>query len=387
MSDKKASSLFEEFFNNEKATGIILILCTVVSILLVNSPAGSNYLSLWTTEIGIKIGSFHLQKPLEYWINEGLMALFFLMAGLEIEREIYIGELSGSRKAVLPVLAAIGGMAFPALFYFLFNAGKATIDGVGIPMATDIAFSLGILALVGSRVPVQLKIFLTALAIIDDLGAIIIIAVFYVHGFSLSYLLLALAVFVGMLVMNRLKVRLTWIYLVAGAFMWYFMLKSGVHATVTGVLTAFAIPFEKGKENSPSTRLQHNLHIPVMFFIVPLFALANTGILFSENIAGAITQPVSLGIIVGLVAGKPLGILLFSFIAVKSGMAVLPVNTTYRQILGVGLLAGIGFTMSIFITALAFTTPEFIYSAKLAIVVSSVIAGLLGYTMLKFSRR
>ena len=387
MSDKKIPSLFDEFFNNEKATGIILILCTVVSILLVNSPAGSNYLSLWTTEIGIKIGSFHLQKPLEYWINEGLMAFFFLMVGLEIEREIYIGELSGSRKAVLPVLAAIGGMAFPALFYFLINAGKVSIDGVGIPMATDIAFSLGILALVGSRVPVQLKIFLTALAIIDDLGAIIIIAVFYVHGFSLSYLLLALGVFAGMLVMNRLKVRLTWIYLVAGAFMWYFMLKSGVHATVTGVLTAFAIPFEKGKENSPSTRLQHNLHIPVMFFIVPLFALANTGILFSENIAGAIMQPVSLGIIVGLVAGKPLGILLFSFIAVKSGMAVLPVNTTYKQILGVGLLAGIGFTMSIFITALAFTNPEFIYSAKLAIVASSIIAGLLGYTMLKFSGR
>jgi Na+:H+ antiporter, NhaA family len=378
-------SIFDEFFESEKASGIILILATVVSLLLANSAFGFNYMKLWDTVVGIKIGSFELYKSIGYWINEGLMAFFFLFVGLEIERELYVGELSSKEKAFLPVLAAIGGMVVPALLYFSFNKGTDTATGIGIPMATDIAFALGILSLLGNRVPFSLKIFLAALAIIDDLGAIIIIAVFYVHGFSLSYLLLALGVFAVMIACNRLQVKKISVYLLLGGIMWYFMLKSGVHATITGVLTAFVIPFDRGNERSPSTRLQHMLHRPVTFWIMPLFALANTGVILNKEIFNAAFDPNVLGIFFGLVLGKPIGILLFTWLGLKTGIARLPVDLRWSHLVGMGLLAGIGFTMSIFITALAFSHEGHILTSKAIILFASFVAGVCGYFILKNS--
>lgn len=380
---ERIKSLFDEFFESEKSSGIILIFATIVSLLLANSALGANYLKLWDTEVGIKIGSFELYKSLGYWINEGLMAFFFLLVGLEIERELYVGELSTKEKAFLPVLAAIGGMAVPALLYFSFNKGTETASGIGIPMATDIAFALGILSLLGNRVPFSLKIFLAALAIIDDLGAIIIIAVFYVHDFSITHLLIALGIYAVMIACNRLKVKNIPIYLILGGIMWYFMLKSGVHATITGVLTAFAIPFRKGDERSPSTRLQHALHVPVTFWVMPLFALANTGILLTSDIFNSAFDPNVLGIFFGLVIGKPLGILLFTWLGMKLWGVALPKDISFSQLVGMGFLAGIGFTMSVFITLLAFSDTNHILTSKTIILGSSIVAGIVGYLLLR----
>lgn len=382
---ERFKSLFDEFFESEKSSGIILIFATLVSLLLANSALGTNYLKLWDTEVGIKIGSFELYKSLAYWINEGLMAFFFLLVGLEIERELYVGELSTKERAVLPILAAIGGMAIPALLYYSFNKGTDTISGIGIPMATDIAFALGILSLLGNRVPFSLKIFLAALAIIDDLGAIIIIAVFYVHDFSLGHLLAAFGIYAIMIMSNRLKVKYIPFYIFLGGIMWYFMLKSGVHATITGVLTAFAIPFDRGDERSPSTRLQHALHKPVTFWVMPLFALANTGVVLNSGILGAALNPNVLGIFFGLVLGKPIGILLFLWLGLKTKLARLPIELKWSYLLGMGLLAGIGFTMSIFISALAFTQESHIITSKAIILFSSFVAGVCGFFILKYS--
>ena len=274
----KLTKLFTEFFENEQASGIVLILCTLASIAIANSPFGHVFLEFWHIKIGFEAGDIHLKQSMEHWINDGLMAIFFLLIGLEIEREIYIGELSDMKNASLPIFAAIGGMVVPALFYFLLNRGTETQSGIGIPMATDIAFALAILALLGSKAPVALKIFLTALAIVDDLGAMLIIALFYVGDFSFLYLMLALGIYAGLLALNYLGVRRLYFYLIPGLVMWYFMLSSGVHATLAGVLLAFAIPFGNGDENSPSYGLQHILHKPVAFIIMPLFAFANTGI-------------------------------------------------------------------------------------------------------------
>lgn len=383
---EKIKSLFDEFFESEKSSGIILIFATIVSLLLANSALGANYLKLWDTVVGIKIGSFELYKSLGYWINEGLMAFFFLLVGLEIERELYVGELSSREKAFLPVLAAIGGMAVPALLYFSFNKGTETASGIGIPMATDIAFALGILSLLGNRIPFSLKIFLAALAIIDDLGAIIIIAVFYVHDFSITHLLIALGIYAVMIACNRLKVKNIPIYLILGGIMWYFMLKSGVHATITGVLTAFAIPFNRGDERSPSTRLQHALHKPVTFWVMPLFALANTGILLTANIFDSAFDPNVLGIFFGLVIGKPLGILLFTWLGIKLWGVKLPADIHFSQLVGMGFLAGIGFTMSVFITLLAFTDQNYVVTSKTIILGASIVAGTIGYIILKKKR-
>ncbi|HEX2936838.1 MAG TPA: Na+/H+ antiporter NhaA [Bacteroidales bacterium] len=383
---ERIKSLFDEFFESEKSSGIILIFATIVSLLLANSALGANYLKLWDTEVGIKIGSFELYKSLGYWINEGLMAFFFLLVGLEIERELYVGELSTKEKAFLPVLAAIGGMAVPALLYYSFNKGTATASGIGIPMATDIAFALGILSLLGNRVPFSLKIFLAALAIIDDLGAIIIIAVFYVHDFSLTHLLIALGIYAVMISCNRFRVKNIPVYLVLGGIMWYFMLKSGVHATITGVLTAFAIPFNRGDERSPSTRLQHALHKPVTFWVMPLFALANTGILLSSDILKSAFDPNVLGIFFGLVLGKPLGILLFTWLGMKLWGVKLPADIRFSQIIGMGFLAGIGFTMSMFITLLAFSDQNYVVTSKTIILGASIVAGTIGYIILRKKR-
>jgi NhaA family Na+:H+ antiporter len=302
-----------------------------------------------------------------------------------MERELYIGELSDLKSATLPIFAAIGGMAAPALIHFLFNQGTLTQAGGGIPMATDIAFALGVLALLGSKVPLSLKIFLTALAIIDDLGAIAVIALFYVGDFSLLYFLLALSVMGGLFILNRLKVHSLPLYLIPGIFMWYFMLKSGVHATLAGVLLAFVIPFGDGGEETASYKLQHFLHRPVAFLIMPIFALANTGIALSGNWAAGLVSANGLGIFIGLFFGKPLGIVLFSFLAITLGLSKLPNEVSWNHIIGAGFLGGIGFTMSIFITLLAFDNADIVQSSKISILLSSLIAGLVGYLILRKS--
>jgi NhaA family Na+:H+ antiporter len=378
----KLTELFVEFSKSEQASGIILILCTVTSIVIANSYFGKGYSEFWHTKIGFDMGSIALKYSVEHWINDGLMAIFFLLIGLEIERELHVGELSDLKNARLPIFAAVGGMAIPALLHFVFNQGTATQGGIGIPMATDIAFALGVLALLGNKIPISLKVFLTALAIIDDLGAIIIIALFYVGDFSLFYLVLALGIFVGLLILNRLGVQRLSIYLVLGLVMWYLMLQSGVHATLAGVLLAFAIPFGRSDEESPSYKLQHFLHKPVAFIIMPLFALANTGIALAGNWIEDLATSNSLGIFAGLFVGKPLGIALFSLFAVKVGLSQLPNDVSWKHIVGAGFLGGIGFTMSIFIALLAFSDPGIIQSSKVAVLLSSLLAGALGFMIL-----
>ena len=373
----KITKLYKEFFSSEKAGGLILIVCTIFSLLISNSKFGSDYLHLWHIYLG--------PLSLGHWINDGLMTLFFLLIGLELEREIYKGELSKFKDALLPIFAAIGGMLFPAAIYFFINRGDPTLSGTGIPTATDIAFALGILSLLGNRVPVSLKIFLTALAVIDDLGAIIIISVFYTKTLLLTNLFISLAIFGVLIILNRLRIKNLIPYLIGGVLMWYFMLNSGVHATITGVLLAFAIPFRRNDEKSPSFALQHYLHKPVAFFVLPVFALANTAILLSSNVSEALTLNYSLGIAAGLVIGKPLGIFISSYLAVKLGITKLPPEFNWKAVVGVGFLGGIGFTMSIFITLLAFDEETVINNAKLAILVSSLIAGIIGFVALKYA--
>lgn len=381
----RLTRLFVEFLESEQASGMILIPCTIASILMANSYFGNDYVEFWHTKIGIELGALSLRFTLEHWINDGLMAIFFLLIGLEIERELKAGELSDLRSASLPVMAAVGGMVVPALIYYLVNRGTETQQGFGIPMATDIAFALGALSLLGNRVPLSLKIFLTALAIIDDLGAIAIIALFYAGDLSILNLALALGVFAGLLALQRRGVRRLSFYVIPGIVMWYFMLKSGIHATLAGVLLAFAIPYEGDSDDSPSYQLQHFLHKPVAFVIMPLFALANTGIVFQNDWAGGLVAANSLGIVSGLLLGKPLGIALFCLVAVKLGISQLPRDVSWRHVAGAGLLGGIGFTMSIFITILAFDDPHVIQSSKIAILLGSLVAGVAGFLVLRNS--
>jgi Na+:H+ antiporter, NhaA family len=303
--------------------------------------------------------------------------------GLEIERELYVGELSSFKNALLPILAAIGGMLFPALIHYFLNSGTNTQSGFGIPMATDIAFALGILSLAGNRIPVTLKIFLTALAIIDDLGAITVIALFYTKGFMAIYLLASLSIFLLLFIAGKRKIYNIWIYLIGGIVMWYFMLKSGVHASIAGVLLAFAIPFHKDDTKNPSYKLQHFLHYPVAYIILPVFALANTAILFPKDIPGSFISRNSLGIILGLVAGKFLGIFLISYVAVKFRLASLSPDIKWSHLLGVSFLGGIGFTMSIFIANLAFTDSIIITASKMSILLASLCSALIGLFILK----
>jgi NhaA family Na+:H+ antiporter len=320
---------------------------------------------------------------LEHWINDGLMAIFFLLIGLELKREVYVGELSSFSKALLPLIAALGGMLVPALIYLGFNAGLPTIAGVGIPMATDIAFALGILSLLGNRVPLALKVFLTALAVIDDLGAIVVIALFYTKSLSLIYLGASLGIFGVLLLLNKAGIKQLWIYLIAGLAMWYCMLHSGVHPTITGVLLAFAIPFSNGDTQSISHRLQHRLHKPVAFFILPLFALANTAITLQSDIFQSLMEWSSIGILAGLMIGKPIGITLFSFLAVALKWCKLPANVSVNKLLGAGMLGGIGFTMSIFITNLSFDDSLLIDQSKFAILIASAMASMCGLIYLR----
>ena len=365
----KLTKLFNEFFNSEKAGGLILIICTALSLVIANSTWGATYNDFWQISLaGMSIG---------HWVNDGLMAIFFLLIGLELEREVYKGELSNLQDAMLPLVAAVGGILVPAGIYLFFNYDTPTQSGIGIPMATDIAFALGILSLLGNRVPLALKVFLTALAVIDDLCAILVIAVFYTKTLLLTHLLVALAIFGILLALNRLKVyKLAW-YIIGGMLMWYFMLRSGVHA----------IPFQQGGEKSISYQLQHWLHKPVAFFILPVFALANTAIIFSDDIVGIISTNYSIGIAAGLLVGKPLGIVVLCATAVAVGICKLPPGMRWAHLVGAACLAGIGFTMSIFITLLAFEEAAIINNAKMVILFSSLLAGLIGYFVLQFSLR
>lgn len=371
----RLTKLFKEFFNSEKAGGLVLICCTILSLIIANSSFGTDYHHFFQIQIG--------NHSLEQWINDGLMAIFFLLIGLELEREIYLGELSKLKDALLPLFAALGGMIIPAGIYLAVNWGKISQSGAGIPMATDIAFALGILSLLGNKVPTSLKVLLTALAVIDDLGAIIIIAIFYTKTIIWANLWISLGIFGVLLIFNRLKIRNLMPYLLGGITMWYFMLHSGVHATITGVLLAFAIPFGNGDEKSTSYILQHQLHHPVSFAILPIFALANTAIIFQGNFSQIITENYSIGILLGLVLGKPIGIFLITYLAVKLGICKLPTDLNWKIIFSTGFLAGIGFTMSIFITLLAFEDQVIINNSKLIILIASLVAGLIGYVSLK----
>lgn len=374
------SNTFNRFFESEKSGGIILVLCTVISILIANSSLGTDYLHIWHHQF--------LGLSLEHWVNDGLMAIFFLMIGLELEREIYVGELSDIKNALLPIFAAIGGMLLPALIHFTLNSGAPSQAGAGIPMATDIAFALGILAILSNRIPASLKVFVVAFAVMDDLGAIIIIATFYTSTLAIEYLVGALSVWGLLILLNRVyRVIAVLPYIVGGLLMWYLMFKSGVHATIAGILLAFAIPFSSkdDDEHSPSHKLEYWLHQPVAFVILPIFALANTGIVFSQDWLQGLLHQNSLGIAAGLLVGKPLGVLVFSAIAVILGICQLPSDLKWSQIAGAGILGGIGFTMSIFITNLAFSGDiEMINASKIAVLLASLCAGLIGYLWLFF---
>jgi Na+:H+ antiporter, NhaA family len=373
----KLTRLFNDFFESEKAGGLILVFVTVSSLVLANSALQTDYINFWHFNLG--------GHSIVHWINDGLMTIFFLLIGLELEREIYHGELSDIKNASLPIFGAIGGMLVPAGLFLLLNFGTDTQAGAGIPMATDIAFAIGILSLLGNRVPTSLKIFLIALAIMDDLGAIIVIAIFYTTSIAFVNFFIALGVFGFLLILNRQKVHNLIPYLIGGVVMWYFMLHSGVHATITGVLLAFAIPFGNGGEKSPSYILQYFLHKPVAFFILPLFAVANTCISFGDSWQSSLGQTNSLGIMAGLVIGKPLGIWLFSFIGVGLGLCALPTDLKWKNIIGAGFLGGIGFTMSIFITLLAFENADIVNNSKIAILIASLIAAAFGFFWLRFT--
>ena len=379
MVQRSLSNTFNKFFDSEKSSGILLIICTAVSLLIANSPIGAEYSGFWQKHVG--------GLSIEHWINDALMAIFFLLIGLELERELYIGELSDFKNALLPIFAAVGGMAAPALIHFSLNTGTPTQAGIAIPMATDIAFALGVLAILGSRVPTSLKVFVVAFAVIDDLGAIVIIAAFYTAQLSIWYLGGALAVWMLLIVLNRFFRIMSLVpYLLGGALMWFLMLQSGIHATIAGVMLAFAIPFsaKDDDEASPSHRLEHFLHKPVAFVILPIFALANTGIPIGADWLQSLANANSVGIIAGLVLGKPLGVTLLCFAAVASGICHLPADLKWRHIFGAGIIGGIGFTMSIFITNLAFVgNAEAINASKMAILLASLTAGLIGFLWLR----
>lgn len=381
----KITSLLKEFLESEKAGGVILLVCTIISLIIANGQWGSSYIDFWQRHADLSFASVRLNYSIEHWINDGLMAVFFLLVGLEIERELYAGELKDMKVASLPIAAAIGGMLVPAAIHFMFNQGSVTQSGFGIPMATDIAFALGMLALLGNRVPFSLKIFLTALAIIDDLGAILVIAIFYNDGISWPYLLSALGIFGGLFILGKLKVYNLFFYLIPGIIAWYCMLQSGVHATITGVLLAFAIPFGSSGKKSPSYSLQHFLHRPVAFIILPIFALANTGLILSDGWISDLTTSNSLGIILGLLIGKPLGILLFCFFLIKLKWGSLPTGISLKHLAGAGILAGIGFTMSIFIANLAFKDGNTIQASKIAVLTGSVLTCVVGLLWLRIT--
>ncbi len=416
----------QSFMKMEAGSGVLLLTMALVALVWANSPWSATYFDFWKIQFTVGAGSFMIQKPILLWVNDGLMALFFFLVGLEIKREVLTGELSSPRQAVLPFAAAIGGMVVPAGLYALVTGNTPFLSGWGIPMATDIAFALGILALLGSRAPVSLKIFLTALAIIDDLGAVLVIAFLYTHGLNLVAIAIGGAILVALAIGNRLGIQKTAFYVVLGIFLWLAFLKSGVHATIAGVLLALTIPAKrqidvgsfKDKAGSilgslfhpdkalptiedeqhavhalevlskgastPLSRMEHALHGWVAFVIMPVFALANAGVdLRSIPILEALVHPVALGIILGLFVGKQVGVALFSWVAIRLGLAEMPKDVTWPQLYGVAILTGIGFTMSLFIGGLSFDDPEIIDRAKAGILTASFLAGIVGYVLLR----
>lgn len=425
-------SPFQEFFQREASSGILLIIATLVALAWANSPWADSYQALWHTRVSFIFGDFSISKDLLHWINDGLMAVFFFVVGLEIKREVMVGELASPRKAILPIVAAIGGMAVPAGFYLLLNPQGPAQAGWGIPMATDIAFALGVLSLLGKRVPLSLKIFLTAVAIVDDLGAVLVIALFYTSNIVWLSLIIGGIVLVILIIMSRLGVRSPIVYTVFGIILWVAFLKSGVHATIAGVLLALTIPvrtrinteefvtnathfvekfrvhgetgdsvltnkqqrsalqaIEDASEQAqtPLQRLEHNLHPWVSYFVMPIFALANAGIAIEGDFLSAFAQPVTLGVMAGLIFGKQIGIFAASFLTVKLGWSDLPAGMTWTRLYGLSWLAGIGFTMSLFIAGLAFGDSEFLTMSKAGILVASLIAGIVGAVILSRSKK
>ncbi|MBU0725502.1 MAG: Na+/H+ antiporter NhaA [Alphaproteobacteria bacterium] len=382
-------SALRAFIKMEASGGILLLAAAVIALVLVNSPLGWLYDGVLETPVQASIGSLVIAKPLLLWINDGLMAIFFLLIGLEIKREVLDGNLSKWAEASLPAIGAVGGMAIPALVYVAFNAGDpVTLNGWAIPAATDIAFALGILALVGTRAPTSLKVFLLALAIIDDLGAIVIIAVFYTANLSLLSLGLAAIAIVGLVLLNRLGVTRITPYMLIGVFLWVCVLKSGVHATLAGVAIAFAIPLRathKGRDTSPLEQLEHNLHPWVTYAIMPVFAFANAGVSLAGLSIADLFAPVPLGIAAGLFLGKQIGVFGFSFAAVKLGVSRLPGDITWLQFYGVALLTGVGFTMSLFIGTLAFADPAYQADVRIGVLTGSFLSAISGFLLLRFA--
>lgn len=372
------STVFARFVRSEQSGSILLIGCAVLSLLLANSAVGPEWVGFWQRSVG--------GLTLELWVNDALMAIFFLLIGLELEREVVAGELSDPRKAALPVVAALGGMLVPAAIHYALNSGLPTVRGFGIPMATDIAFALGALALLRNRIPASLRMFIVAFAVIDDLGAILVIAIFYTAKLSVAHLVGAVAVWLVLFALRRwFEIRALAPYLIGGVVLWVLMLQSGVHATLAGVALAFAIPFRrKADQPSPSERLEHGLSRPVAYIVLPVFALANAGVILDAGSLETVFHPNGSGIIAGLALGKPLGILLFSAVAVFAGLSRLPQEVTWGHMLGAGLLGGIGFTMSIFIANLAFVGfADEINVSKLAILIGSTASAVLGYAWLR----
>ncbi|WP_170311718.1 Na+/H+ antiporter NhaA [Pedobacter nototheniae] len=371
--------VFKRFFRSGQVGGFLLLICVAISLLIANTASKEGFESFLQTKLGFGAVNYTILA----WINDALMAIFFLLVGLEIKRELLEGELSSLKKASLPVIAALGGMIVPASIYFLFNKGTESASGWGIPMATDIAFALAIIAMLGKSVPTSLKIFLAALAIVDDLGAILVIAVFYTNQIHFDYLLMAGGIMVILGLMNYFGVKNLFFYLIPGIFLWYFIHHSGIHATIAGVLLAFTIPTNDTDVESPLEKLEHFLTTPVNYLIMPIFALANTNITFQKEMISGLFSPLGLGIVVGLFVGKTIGVTLFSWLAVKLKFANLPSGAGWKHILGLGMLAGIGFTMSIFIALLSFSDPLHILEAKFAILTASVLSGVVGFVFLK----
>ena len=379
--------VFPQFLNSSNAGGILLFTAVIISLIVANTGLAEGLEHLLHTYWGYENSSIKLNLSVLHWINDGLMAIFFLLVGLEIKRELVEGELSSPKQALFPIMAAFSGAIIPALLYFLLNKGTPTAAGWGIPMATDIAFALAVISTLDKRVPPSLKIFLAALAIVDDLIAILVIAFFYSSGLHTMNLLFAGICLLILILMNRFKVINYKYYLIPGIFMWYFVLHSGIHATIAGVLLALTIPTNKTDEESPLEKLEHLLLKPVNLLIIPLFAFANTNITFQKEMLEGLTSPLGLGIILGLLVGKPIGVGIIAFLSSKFKIVSLPSQSNWVHIIGVGFLAGIGFTMSIFIALLSFKDPILIAEAKLAVLLASLLSGLAGFFILKYAKK
>jgi NhaA family Na+:H+ antiporter len=388
VKNQTLTRLFLEFYGKLASGGALLVICAMASMLLANSGIAKNWLDFWNTQLNPHLPGLHAHS-ITHWINDGLMTIFFLLVGLEIERELLTGELSDRRTAMLPVMAAVGGMLMPALLFWTVNINHPEFwHGAGIPTATDIAFAMAIMSALGNRVPASLKIFLTALAIIDDLGAILVIAIFYGQGVHWVWLMASLGIFGMLMGCKRGGIKTLWLYLPVGVVLWYCMMQSGIHATISGVLLAFAIPFGKTEnEASPSSYLMNKLHEPVAWLILPLFALANTAIPLHAGLMESLTGTLPWGIAAGLVLGKPIGIFMASALSVKMNIARMPSGSSLNHIWGAGLLGGIGFTMAMFVSNLAFDNAANIELSKLAVLICSIIAALTGYIFLRMIPR